>query len=64
MLVSPYYARLVSERDGRRLLPIRISWSGHAALQKRADEETAGNVSELVRRMLKFALREMPKGWR
>lgn len=53
----------MSSRGGRRYLPIRVSEDGHRELQRRADEETDGNVSEMVRRLLKYAITRMPRGW-
>lgn len=61
--VYPCYNLCVPKTGGRRYLPVRISDQGYAALKKRAEDESSGNVSELVRRMLKFALTNMPKGW-
>ncbi len=44
-------------------MPLRVSEAGYERLRTRAAVETEGNVSELMRRMLKYALAEMPEGW-
>ena len=48
-----------------RYVPMRVSEAGYALLAARAAEETDGNVSELLRRLLKWAAvgKPMPKGW-
>jgi hypothetical protein len=52
-------------RSGPRRKPItiRLSEVGLERLNQRATEEAAGNQSEMVRRMLKYAMQHMPKGW-
>jgi hypothetical protein len=47
----------------RPLINVRLSEAGVALLRQRAEIETDGNVSELMRRMLKYASIHMPKGW-
>jgi hypothetical protein len=47
----------------RPLVNARLDPEYLTELQTRAAEETAGNVSELIRRMLYYA-RRMPKGWK
>ena len=50
----------------RRTTPIRVlvGRTGHSALQKRTEEKTGGNVSELIRRVQKYGVTRMRKGWR
>lgn len=50
-------------REPSRYVPVRVKEAGHTHLRQRAVTETGGNVSELVRRMLKYATARMPKGW-
>lgn len=47
----------------RPTITIRISDAGRELLNQRAQQEADGNVSELARRMLKYATLNMPKGW-
>ena len=54
----------VPRADDRRYLSGWISQRGHGLLRKRADEEADGNLSEIMRRMLKYASVYMPKGWK
>lgn len=46
-----------------RSLHTRVSDPGYRLLLRRAADETGGNVSELVRRMLRYAATRMPRGW-
>lgn len=46
-----------------RSLHTRVGASGYALLRRRAADETGGNLSELVRRMLRYAATRMPRGW-
>lgn len=46
-----------------RYVPVRVKQAGYEHLVKRAADETGGNVSELVRRILKYGATRMPKGW-
>lgn len=48
----------------RRCLTTWISKQGYDQLRQRADTEEDGNLSALVRRMLKYASTNMPKGWK
>ena len=41
-----------------------ISQRGYDLMRKRADEEADGNLSEIMRRMLKYAAANMPRGWK
>ena len=41
-----------------------ISHEGHRALTERAKLETEGNVSELARRIFKYGMLNMPRGWK
>lgn len=47
----------------RPLTNVRIDPDELVELQRRAAEETGGNVSELMRRMFRYAVTRMPKGW-
>src|SRR5438105_1665570 len=47
----------------RPLVNVRLSEAGVVLLRQRAEQETDGNVSELMRRMLTYASMKMPKGW-
>lgn len=47
----------------RPLVNARLSEAGVALLRRRAEQETNGNVSELIRRMLKYASVKMPQDW-
>ena len=42
---------------------VRITAEDLARLKQRGERETDGNVSELMRRLLKYAMATMPKGW-
>lgn len=55
----------MSPRPGPRrpLVNVRLSETGVEHLRQRAAEETDGNMSELIRRMLKYASANMPKDW-
>lgn len=48
----------------RRYLSGWISQRGYDLMRRRATEEAEGNLSEIMRRMLKFASVNMPKGYR
>lgn len=48
----------------RRPLNILISQAGHRMIADRAKDEAAGNVSDMARRMLRYASVYMPKGWK
>lgn len=48
----------------RRPLNILVNQAGYQLIAGRAKSEAAGNVSEMVRRMLKYASTNMPKGWK
>lgn len=47
----------------RPLVALRLSEQGIEHIEQRATEETAGNFSEMARRMLAYAAVHMPKGW-
>ena len=47
----------------RRSIGVRLADAGRDLLERRAIEETDGNMSELVRRILKYGATRMPKGW-
>ena len=47
----------------RPLLNLRVATEDQQRLRERAAKETEGNVSELGRRMITFALAWMPEGW-
>lgn len=47
----------------RPLLNLRVSEEEQDRLRERAEAETEGNVSELGRRMIRFASLTMPKDW-
>jgi len=47
----------------RPLVNVRLSEADVDLLRERAKQETGGNVSELIRRMLKYSTLKMPKGW-
>jgi hypothetical protein len=63
-LFSPWYVPRVPPRDGRRQIRVLVGRAGHSALQKRTEEKTGGNVSELIRRVQKYGVTRMRKGWR
>lgn len=44
-------------------LPVRAKRREYGALVERAETETDGNVSELVRRLMRYGLEHMPKDW-
>jgi len=48
----------------RVFLAAKVSPGALAVLREQADAECDGNVSELVRRMLKYSLTHTPKGWK
>jgi hypothetical protein len=54
----------VAKAQQRRPLNTSVSVAGHRKLTERARDETDGNVSELVRRMLKYGMAHMPAGYR
>ncbi len=56
----------MSPRPGPRrpLVAIRLTESGLIYIDKRAGAEADGNRSEMIRRMLAYAQRHMPIGWR
>lgn len=56
--------RACPPRDGRRQIRVLVGRAGHSALQKRTEEKTGGNVSELIRRVQKYGVTRMRKGWR
>ncbi|HEU4541749.1 MAG TPA: ribbon-helix-helix protein, CopG family [Jiangellaceae bacterium] len=45
-------------------MAIKLSEQGIEHIDQRAAAETAGNRSEMIRRMLAFAAQKMPKGWK
>jgi hypothetical protein len=47
----------------RPLVNVRLAEADVDLLRQRAERETDGNVSELMRRMLKYAATRMPQGW-
>lgn len=63
-LLFACYGPAVPKTGGRRPLNMLISHEGHRALTERAKRETDGNVSELARRIFKYGLLKMPKGWK
>lgn len=48
----------------RRPLNLLVSQDGYLVIAKRAKDEAEGNVSAMVRRMLKYASVNMPTGWK
>lgn len=54
----------MARAPGRRCLTTWISKQGYDLLLQRADAEENGNLSALVRRMLRYASVNMPKGYR
>lgn len=54
----------MARAPGRRCLTTWISGQGYDLLRQRADAEENGNLSALVRRMLRYASVNMPKGWK
>ena len=46
------------QREDRRALLARVPDDTYRSISERAAEETGGNVSEMTRRMLKWALSE------
>lgn len=54
----------MARAPGRRCLTTWISGPGYDLLLQRAKDEEGGNLSALVRRMLRYASLHMPKGWR
>ena len=56
-------ARITLGLVGRRLLTVRIAENGVARIDEIAKAE-AVDRSEMVRRMLAYATRNMPKGWK
>ena len=63
-LEVPCYDSVVPKTDGRRYFPLKVSHAGYDVIAKRAAEEADSNVSEMARRLLKYASIHMPKGWR
>lgn len=55
---------VMPKTGGRRHLTMLVSHDGHRALAERAKLETEGNVSELARRIFKYGMTHMPKGWK
>lgn len=55
----------MSPRPGPRRQPInaRAADEDRAAIQRRADAEAGGNLSEMARRLLAYGLSRMPAGW-
>jgi hypothetical protein len=49
---------------GRRLIQVRVSWPGYDLIKTRAVQEADGNLSEMIRRLLKYATITMPKDWK
>jgi hypothetical protein len=47
----------------RKSIGIRLADAGRQNLEQRAGEETSGNMSELVRRLIAYGSTRMPKGW-
>lgn len=45
-------------------LNLLVSREGRRALVERAKTEADGNTSELARRLLKYGMAHMPKGWK
>lgn len=50
-------------RSGRRKLDVRVSWGAVDLIDQRAADAEVDR-SEMVRRMLAYAARNMPKGWK
>jgi hypothetical protein len=48
----------------RPLIAVRLDEPDREDLQQRADNEAEGNLSELVRRMVKYSMTRMPRGWK
>lgn len=47
----------------RPLIALRLGTDGLAHIHQRAVNETDGNQSEMIRRMLAYATTHMPRGW-
>jgi hypothetical protein len=47
----------------RPLLQARAPREVHLRITRRALDETRGNESELIRRLVEYALPRMPRGW-
>lgn len=47
----------------RPLLQARADRAVHLQITRRAMTETRGNESELIRRLVEYALPRMPRGW-
>jgi len=54
---------MASEKDPRVTIAVRVSPNGLRAIDQRAVDDDR-NRSEMIRRLLAFAVIHMPKGWR
>jgi hypothetical protein len=52
----------VSQRAGRRKLDVRVSWAAVDLIDERAAVDGIDR-SDMIRRMLAYAARHMPRGW-
>lgn len=62
-LALSYTVYVDREREPRVTIAVRISAGGLRAIDERAEDEDRSR-SEMVRRMLAYAVWKMPKGWR
>lgn len=46
-----------------RFVAVRMAGTGADRIQQRAEQEAAGNQSEMIRRLLAYAIARMPEGW-
>lgn len=60
LLYDVYVARA---KETRVTIAVRVSEAGLRAIDERAEEEDRTR-SEIVRRMLAYAVWKMPKGWK
>lgn len=54
--------RMVQAKQGRRALSVRLAHTGYKHIEQRAQREDV-DVSHMVRRMLAYAVLNMPEGW-
>lgn len=59
----PYDVYVPKKPEPRVTIAVRISVAGLRAIDQRAEDEDRTR-SEMVRRMLAYAVAKMPKGWR
>ena len=53
----------MTAKGDRRMVCVRLSQAGVDQLDQRAASEGAADRSELIRRLLKYGLQNMPKDW-